>query len=55
MPVATHTKPEPRQDALRRQRVTVLDLQQTIVANPLIPITHRTEVSGGVPFSALND
>jgi hypothetical protein len=52
---ATNTKPEPPQDTLRQQRVDVLDLQQAIVANQLIPITHRNEPNGGVPFSALND
>jgi hypothetical protein len=52
---ASETKPESRQDTLRRQRVDVLDLQQAIVANQLIPITHRSELSSGVPFSALND
>lgn len=39
----------------RLQRVDVVDLQQSMVANQLVPIIHKTEAGAGVPFSALND
>jgi hypothetical protein len=52
---AAEAKPEQRQEALRLQAIDVLDLQQAIVANQLIPITHRSEPKNGIPFSALND
>ena len=52
---ASDKEPEQRPEALRLQRVDVLDLQQAIVANQLIPIIHRSEPGNGVPFSALND
>jgi hypothetical protein len=37
------------------QRVDVLDLQQAIVANQMVPIAHKLEPRSGIPFSALND
>ncbi len=52
---AADAKPKQRQETLRLHRVDVLDLQQVIVANQLIPITHRSEPNNGVPFSALSD
>jgi hypothetical protein len=46
---------EQRQEELRLQRVDVLNLQEAIIANQMVPITHRNEPRTGIPFSALND
>jgi hypothetical protein len=54
-PMNAAPRPEQPEETLQLQRVDVLDLQQAIVANQLIPITHRGEPGNGVPFSALND
>jgi len=48
-------EPEERHEAVRLQRINVLDLQQTTSAVQVIPITYRIEPRSGVPFSALND
>ena len=55
VPTEADVKPEQRGEGLRLQRVDVLDLQQAIIANQLIPITHRSAPNNGIPFSALND
>ena len=52
---AAEMKSEHQQEALPLQRVDVLNLQPAIVANQMVPITHRIEPKTGVPFSALND
>ena len=48
-------KSEQRHEARQLQRVDVLDLQQVIIANQMVPIVHKTGPGNGVPFSALND
>ena len=48
-------KLEHAQETLRLQRVDVLDLQEAMLANQVVPIIHRSEPRIGVPFSALND